>query len=54
MKISDAAFARLLGIERLELRQTRDYADALLNEHILRGWLIDAARAAIRNPQTRR
>jgi hypothetical protein len=46
----DAAFARLLGIEEDALPEARKKARLVLDDFALRGWLLDAARAAVRKP----
>lgn len=51
-KVPDAAFARLLGIEPDALPEARKKAELVLDDFVLRGWLLDAARAAVREPRT--
>ena len=49
-KFSDAALARMLGIDSDDLREARKKARLVLDDFVLRGWLLDAARAAARKP----
>jgi hypothetical protein len=45
---ADAAYARMLGITTEDLREARKKAQRVLDDFILRGWLRDAARDAVR------
>jgi len=45
--IPPAAYARLLDVEPEDVREARKKAKLVLNDFILRGWLLPRARAAI-------
>ena len=50
VKVTQASYAELLGIDADSFRETSKYANLLLRPFVLDGWLISAARDAVRRP----